>query len=93
MISKKRLAFLTALLSALGPFAIDTYLPAFQMMASELKASELQVQQTLTVYLLAFGVMNLFHGAISDSVGRKPVIVGSGAVWARQYWGFFLSFD
>jgi MFS transporter, DHA1 family, multidrug resistance protein len=75
MISKKRLAFLTALLSALGPFAIDTYLPSFQMMASELKASELQVQQTLTVYLLAFGVMNLFHGAVSDSVGRKPVIL------------------
>lgn len=75
MISKKRLALLTALLSALGPFAIDTYLPSFQMMASELKASELQVQQTLTVYLIAFGVMNLLHGAISDSVGRKPVIL------------------
>ncbi len=75
MISKKRLALLTALLSALGPFAIDTYLPSFQMMATELKASELQVQQTLTVYLVAFGVMNLFHGAISDSVGRKPVIL------------------
>ncbi len=75
MISKKRLALLTALLSALGPFAIDTYLPSFQLMATELKASELQVQQTLTVYLIAFGVMNLFHGAISDSVGRKPVIL------------------
>ncbi len=75
MISKKRLALLTALLSALGPFAIDTYLPSFQMMATELKASELQVQQTLTVYLIAFGVMNLLHGAISDSVGRKPVIL------------------
>jgi MFS transporter, DHA1 family, multidrug resistance protein len=75
MISKKRLALLTALLSALGPFAIDTYLPSFQMIAAELNASELQVQQTLTVYLIAFGVMNLFHGAISDSVGRKPVIL------------------
>jgi MFS transporter, DHA1 family, multidrug resistance protein len=75
MISKKRLALLTALLSALGPFAIDTYLPSFQLMALELKASELQVQQTLTVYLIAFGLMNLFHGAISDSVGRKPVIL------------------
>jgi MFS transporter, DHA1 family, multidrug resistance protein len=75
MISKKRLALLTALLSALGPFAIDTYLPSFQLMASDLKASELQVQQTLTLYLIAFGLMNLFHGAISDSVGRKPVIL------------------
>jgi MFS transporter, DHA1 family, multidrug resistance protein len=75
MISKKRLALLTALLSALGPFAIDTYLPSFQLMATDLKASELQIQQTLTVYLIAFGVMNLFHGAISDSLGRKPVIL------------------
>jgi MFS transporter, DHA1 family, multidrug resistance protein len=87
MIPKKRLAVLTALLSALGPFAIDAYLPAFQAMARDLNASELQIQQTLTVYLLAFGIMNLFHGALSDSLGRKPVILTVLAVFGLASFG------
>ena len=55
MMSKKRLAVLTALLSGLGPFAVDTYLPSFQLMALELKATEVEVQQSLTFYLLPSG--------------------------------------
>jgi len=59
----------------LGPFAIDTYLPAFFSMATDLQASPLQMQQTLSVYLAAFAFMFLFHGALSDSYGRKPIII------------------
>lgn len=59
----------------LGPFAIDTYLPAFFSMATDLKASPLEMQQTLSVYLAAFAFMFLFHGALSDSFGRKPIII------------------
>ena len=50
------IAALLASLSALGPFSIDTYLPAFPDIASTLGASQLDVQQTLSVYLLAFAV-------------------------------------
>jgi len=59
----------------LGPFAIDTYIPAFTGMGRDLGASTLQMQQTLSLYLAAFAFMFLFHGALSDSFGRKPVIV------------------
>lgn len=69
------IAILLASLSALGPFSIDTYLPSFHEIAERLSATPLEVQQTLSVYLLAFAVMTLWHGAISDRFGRRKVIL------------------
>jgi DHA1 family bicyclomycin/chloramphenicol resistance-like MFS transporter len=88
-----RIAFAALLgsLAMLGPFAVDTYLPAFGGMQAALGATPLQMQQTLSAYLLAFGVMFLFHGAISDSFGRKPVIVVSLAVFTLASVGAALS--
>jgi DHA1 family bicyclomycin/chloramphenicol resistance-like MFS transporter len=68
-------AVLLALLGMLGPFSIDTYLPAFAGIAQSLGASPVQMQQTLSAYLFGFAFMALFHGAISDSFGRRPVIL------------------
>ena len=74
------LALLLACLGMLGPFSIDTYLPAFTGIARSLDATPVQMQQTLSSYLFGFAVMNLFHGALSDSFGRRPVILwGIGA--------------
>jgi len=69
------LALMLAALSMLGPFAVDTYIPAFPTIARDLDASVLQMQQTFSVYLIGFAVMFLFHGALSDSFGRKPIIL------------------
>ena len=69
------LAALIAGLGSLGPFSIDTYLPAFAGIAASLQATPAQMQQTLSAYLLGFAAMNLFHGAISDSLGRRPVVL------------------
>ena len=69
------LAVLLATLGMLGPFAIDTYLPAFAGIARSLDATPLQMQQTLSSYLFGFAVMNLFHGALADSFGRRPVVL------------------
>lgn len=66
---------LLACLGMLGPFSIDTYLPAFSGIASSLRATPVEMQQTLSAYLFGFAVMNLFHGALADSWGRKPVIL------------------
>ena len=71
------IALLLASLSALGPFSIDSYLPSFHDIADKLGATQLQVQQTLSIYLLAFAVMTLWHGAISDAFGRRRVILGA----------------
>ena len=75
------LALLLAGLGTLGPFSIDTYLPAFAGIARTLDATPLQMQQTLSAYLFGFAAMNLFHGALADSFGRRPVILGGLAVF------------
>jgi DHA1 family bicyclomycin/chloramphenicol resistance-like MFS transporter len=59
----------------LGPFSIDTYLPAFTGIAQSIGATPVEMQQTLSAYLFGFALMNLFHGALSDSFGRRPVVL------------------
>lgn len=85
------LALLLAALGMLGPFAVDTYIPAFPTIAGALGASTLQMQQTFSVYLFAFAFMFLFHGAISDSFGRKPVILAGLIVFCAASVGCALS--
>jgi DHA1 family bicyclomycin/chloramphenicol resistance-like MFS transporter len=68
------LSVVLASLAALAPFAIDTYLPAFDAMGADLAASEVHIQQSLTFYLMPYAFMTLFHGAISDAIGRITTI-------------------
>jgi DHA1 family bicyclomycin/chloramphenicol resistance-like MFS transporter len=76
------LALMLAALAMLGPFSIDTYLPAFPNIQTSLQASPIEVQQTLTAYMAAFAVMILWHGALSDAFGRRNIVLGSLAVFA-----------
>lgn len=71
-----RLAALLALLSMFGPFTIDAFFPAFHAVAEELRASPWAMQQTISIYLLAYALMSLFHGPLSDAYGRRRVILG-----------------
>lgn len=75
----------------LGPFSIDTYIPAFSGIARALDATPVQMQQTLSAYLFGFAFMNLFHGALADSFGRRPVILWGIAVFALASAGCALS--
>jgi MFS transporter, DHA1 family, multidrug resistance protein len=75
------LAALLALLGMLGPFSIDTYIPAFSGIAQAIGATPVEMQQTLSAYLFGFAFMNLFHGALSDSFGRRPVVLWGIAVF------------
>ena len=75
------LPFILASLAMIGPFSIDTYLPAFPAMAANLDATMLEVQQTLTAYLLPFAVAMLWQGALSDTLGRRRVILWGLAIY------------
>lgn len=79
---RDRLAFMLAMLSAIGPFAIDAYLPAFPHIAAALGATRLEVQQTLTIYMAALALMVLWHGALADRFGRRRVLLVLTAVFA-----------
>ncbi|WPC68088.1 multidrug effflux MFS transporter [Rhodoferax ferrireducens] len=85
------LAVLLAVLGMLGPFSIDTYIPAFSGIAQSLGATPVQMQQTLSAYLFGFAFMSLFHGAISDSVGRRPVVLWGLAAFTLASMGCALS--
>ena len=85
------LAVLLATLGMLGPFSIDTYIPAFAGIATSLDATPLQMQQTLSAYLFGFAFMSLFHGALSDSVGRRPVVLWGLAAFTLASMGCALS--
>lgn len=85
------LAVLLAMLGMLGPFSIDTYIPAFGGIASSLAATPVQMQQTLSAYLFGFAFMSLFHGALSDSVGRRPVVLWGLAAFTFASMGCALS--
>jgi DHA1 family bicyclomycin/chloramphenicol resistance-like MFS transporter len=85
------LAVLLACLGMVGPFSIDTYLPAFTGIAASLGATPVQMQQTLSAYLFGFAVMNLFHGALADSFGRRPVVLWGLALFTLASVGCALS--
>ncbi|MFO1310527.1 MAG: multidrug effflux MFS transporter [Burkholderiales bacterium] len=75
-------AGLMASLSMLGPFAVDMYLPAFPAIGAEFGVPPIALQQTLSVYMFAYAFMMLWHGALSDSLGRRPVIMAGLVVFA-----------
>ena len=85
------LAALLAVLGMLGPFSIDTYIPAFSGIAKALNATPVEMQQTLSAYLFGFAFMNLFHGALADSFGRRPVVLWGIAVFTVASAGCALS--
>jgi len=81
------LAALLASLSMLGPFSIDAYLPAFPNIQADLHASAIEVQQTLSAYMLAFAGMVLWHGALSDAFGRRNIVLCALVVFAVGTFG------
>lgn len=91
--SRARLAFVLGALAMLGPFSIDTVFPAFGAMARDLGSTPVAVQQTISSYLLGYALMSLFHGAISDAVGRRPVILWGTALFGLASVGCALSTD
>ncbi len=88
-----RMALVLGLLSTIGPFAIDMYLPALPRIALDLEVPEATVQFTLTSYFIAFGIAQLFYGPASDMFGRKPPIYAGLIVFALASIGCALAPD
>ncbi|WP_418058447.1 multidrug effflux MFS transporter [Pimelobacter simplex] len=80
-----------AALSMIGPFSIDTPFPAFPAMGRDLGVGTEELQLVVTVYLGSFALMSVFHGPLSDAVGRRPVMAVSIAVYVAASIGAALS--
>src|SRR5690606_6635012 len=76
-----------------GPFSIDTIFPAFERIGAELGADKVAMQQTISVYLVAYALMSVVHGPLSDAIGRRKVIIGGLAVFALASVGCALARD
>lgn len=76
-----RPALVLGLLSSVGPFAIDMYLPAMPDIGADLGTSVAAMQGTITAYFLAFGVAQLFYGPWADQAGRKAPLYAGLAVF------------
>ena len=86
-----RLVLILGLLSAIGPFAIDMYLPALPQIGSSLNAQVGAVQASLTAFFLSIGVGQLLYGPVSDMVGRKPPLYFGLIVFAAASVGCALA--
>ena len=75
--SKFLVILLLGLLSAIGPFSIDMYLPGFQDIATDLNTSIERIQLSLSSFFVGIAAGQLFYGPLLDRFGRKkPLVVG-----------------
>lgn len=82
-----RITATLALLAMIGPFTIDTIFPAFGRIAAEFGSSDVALQQLVSAYLASFAVMSVFHGPLSDALGRRRVMLGGLAIYTAAMIG------
>lgn len=67
--------YLMGALTALGPFSIDMYLPAFPTIAASLEVTRGEVERTLAAYLIGLALAQVFYGPMADRYGRRPPLM------------------
>ena len=82
---------LLAAVATLGPFAANTYVPAFGDIERDFGVSAIAVQQSLSLYLLAFACASLMIGALSDAFGRRRVLIAATVIFALASIGCMFS--
>jgi DHA1 family bicyclomycin/chloramphenicol resistance-like MFS transporter len=80
-LNPKRLAILLAALTAIAPFAIDTYLPAIPSMAQDFGAPVHDVEVSISCFLIGFALGQLVGGPMSDRIGRRPIALTGLAIY------------
>ena len=82
MKSNVTLTVVLAMCTMMGALGIDTYMPSFHAIAQEFSVGPTAVQQTLSVYVLAMAITMLFYGTLSDTFGRRRVLLFSSIGYA-----------
>ncbi|MES2456889.1 MAG: MFS transporter [Bacteroidota bacterium] len=80
--NQRKATILAFALIPLSGFATDVYIPSLPTMAAVLKVSDIQVQMTLTLFLISYGVAQLFVGTLLDSFGRFRINIVSLLIFA-----------
>lgn len=85
------LSLVVAALATVAPFTIDTYLPSFPDIGTELSATHAQMQLTLSLYLFAAAISTLIYGPLSDGFGRRRVIMAALLIYVAASIGCALT--
>lgn len=79
LIFKKTPLLLAMMIIATGQVGVSIYLPALPLISSDLSVTQIEVQLLVTLFLVGFGLSQLFYGPMSDAVGRRPIfLLGQG---------------
>jgi len=89
----RNLTFIVALMTMIGPFTIDTYLPSFPTIEAEYNISRALLSQSIASYLIAFALSTLVLGPLADRLGRRKVILLSLLCYIAASLGCALSVD
>lgn len=79
--SDRSVAVFTAAIFALLPISTDLYLPSLPVMRGALGISGADAQLTLSMFVIGFGVAQLFWGPISDRYGRRPALIAGISIY------------
>ncbi|CAH6992995.1 Bcr/CflA family efflux transporter [Vibrio chagasii] len=78
-IFKKTPLLLAMMIIATGQVGVSIYLPSLPLIAADLSVTQVDVQLLVTLFLVGFGLSQLFYGPMSDAVGRRPIfLLGQG---------------
>src|SRR5476649_3085029 len=91
--SDRRLILLLGALAACGPLSIDMYLPSLPALAASFGTTAAAAQITLTSFMLGFSLGMLLYGPLSDTYGRRPVLLGGIIMYALASVACALSFS
>lgn len=86
-----RLIVLLAALVAFGPLSIDMYLPSLPLIASDLQATQADIQLTISAFLVGLFIGMLFYGPLSDKFGRRKLLLGGITLYLVASIGCFLA--
>src|SRR3546814_8308316 len=78
-------------LTAIGPFSIDMYLPAFPAIAGSLQVPRGDVERTLAAYLIGLAMAQVVYGPLADRYGRKKPMQAGLALYAAASLGCALA--
>jgi DHA1 family bicyclomycin/chloramphenicol resistance-like MFS transporter len=93
MQSNKYALLAIAALTAVAPFSMEAYLPAIPTIAKELGTSVVQVNFTISAYLIGAAVGELIGGSVSDQIGRKPNVAIGLTVFSLASMGIAFCHD